>query len=302
MDNAGFDFDSTAVSSASSEPRATPAVTTTSESVSAECTTRSQPPTGVGGKRARHARASVQASGVGTTGGVDTHVPRVKRRALVWAVPYLSDGIMQRARRWAWLLRGPADLPPSNGILMGFHAGLPAKRLRIPKVSGRARAQGRGPVRGVAGSLGNSPPEGVIRGIPSACDPVPRSARGPLQVLAPSDQGLRPLRRCDRLYVRSELVPQLVGFLSMFSLDGWEQISRKVAEWPADRPTLCTHVDLKSSFWSFELRRRHARVFHFRLRWEGEDRIFCMSRMPFGWKHFPLFCQTAVPDGANPDA
>ena len=67
----------------------------------------------------------------------------------------------------------------------------------------------------VAGSLGNSPPQDVIRGIPFACDPVLRSARGSMQVLAPSDHGLRRLRRCDRLYVRSEPVPQLVGFLSM---------------------------------------------------------------------------------------
>ena len=72
---------------------------------------------------------------------------------MVWAVPYLSDGIMRRAQRWAWVLRGPADLPASDGILMGFQAGLPAKRLRIPKVRGRARAQGRGPVRKVAGLL-----------------------------------------------------------------------------------------------------------------------------------------------------
>ena len=94
--------------------------------------------------------------------------------------------------------------------------GLPAKRLRIPKVSGRARAQGWGTVREVEGSLGSSPQEGVIRRIPSACDLVLRSARGSLQVLAPSDQGLRPLRRCDPLYVRSEPVLQFVGFLSMF--------------------------------------------------------------------------------------
>ena len=33
-----------------------------------------------------------------------------------------------------------------------------------------------------------------------------------------------------------------------FSLDGWEQISRKLAEPPADRPLYCTHVDLKNAF------------------------------------------------------
>ena len=110
--------------------------------------------------------------------------------SLVWAVAYLSDGIMRRARCWAWVLRGPADLPPRDGILMGFQAGLPAKRLRIPKVSCM-----------------------FFRGIPCACDPVLRSARGSLQALAPFDQGLRPLRRCDPLYVRSEPLLQFVGFL-----------------------------------------------------------------------------------------
>ena len=97
---------------------------------------------------------------------------------MVWAVPSLSDGIMRRARRWAWLLRGPDDLPPSDGIVMGLQASLPAKRLRITTVSGRARAQGQGPRRVVAGSLGSSPPEVVIREIPFACDLVLSSARG----------------------------------------------------------------------------------------------------------------------------
>ena len=79
-----------------------------------------------------------------------------------------------------------------------------------------------------------------------------------------------------------------------FSLDGWEQISQRLAEWPADRPLFCTHVDLKNAFWSFKLPRRHERAFRFRVRWEGVERVFCMSRMPFGWKHSPLFCQTAL--------
>ena len=71
-------------------------------------------------------------------------------------------------------------------------------------------------MREVEGSLGSSPARGVIRGIPAACDPVLRSARGSLQVLAPSNQGLRPLRRCNPLHVRSEPVPRVVAFLSMF--------------------------------------------------------------------------------------
>ena len=79
-----------------------------------------------------------------------------------------------------------------------------------------------------------------------------------------------------------------------FSLDGWEKISHKMAEWPADRPFLCRHVDLKDVSWSSLLRRRHAKDFRFHLRWEGEDRIFCMSRISFGWKQSPPFCQTAL--------
>ena len=43
-----------------------------------------------------------------------------------------------------------------------------------------------------------------------------RSARGSLQVLAPSDQCLQSLRRCDPTYVRSHPVPQFVGFLRIF--------------------------------------------------------------------------------------
>ena len=79
-----------------------------------------------------------------------------------------------------------------------------------------------------------------------------------------------------------------------FSLDGWEQISQTLAEWPADRPLFCTHVDLKNASWSFQLPRMHERAFRFRMRWEGVERVFCMSRMPFGWKHSPLFCHTAL--------
>ena len=67
----------------------------------------------------------------------------------------------------------------------------------------------------MAGSLGNSPPGEVIRGIPFACDPVLRWARGSMQVLAPSDHNLRRLNRCDASYVRSAVVPQFVSFLSV---------------------------------------------------------------------------------------
>ena len=53
-------------------------------------------------------------------------------------------------------------------------------------------------------------------------------------------------------------------------------------------------MDLKNAFWSFKLPRRHERAFPFRMRWEGVERFFCLSRMPFGWNHSPLFYQTAL--------
>ena len=177
-DDAWSDSDSTAVSSALSElgespasargAPATPAATTTSESVSAEFTLGSQRPTGVGGKQARRVLSRPRES-VRQLEPTPTR-PESRVGSLVWAVPYLSDGIMRRARRWAWVLQGPADLPPSDGDTMGFQAGLPAKRLHIPKVSGRARAQGRVPVRGVEGSLGSARyhflcPEGFYLGL-----------------------------------------------------------------------------------------------------------------------------------------
>ena len=81
LGGAGCDSDSTALSSASSESgqsptsakieSAAPSIATTPETVSAEFTPGSQPPPGVGGKRARRARAPVQAPGVGTMGGAE---------------------------------------------------------------------------------------------------------------------------------------------------------------------------------------------------------------------------------------
>ena len=60
--------------------------------------------------------------------------------SLVWVVPYLSSGIMRRARRWAWVVQKPDDLPPRGGILMGLQSGLPAKWLCVPRRSVRVRA------------------------------------------------------------------------------------------------------------------------------------------------------------------
>ena len=37
---------------------------------------------------------------------------------------------------------------------------------------------------------------------------------------------------------------------ALFSLDGWEQISCKLAEGPEDRPLFCMRVILKNAFWS----------------------------------------------------
>ena len=81
--------------------------------------------------------------------------------SLFWAVPYLSDGIMQRARQWPWVLRGPADLPPRDGILMSFQAGLPAKRLPIPKASGRVQGTGAGSGEGGGGVSWKYAPRGI---------------------------------------------------------------------------------------------------------------------------------------------
>ena len=109
--------------------------------------------------KAWEACPGVRAPGVGTKGGADPGAPRVKRRVVgVGRSLLISDGIMGRARQWAWVLRGPDDLPPSDNIQMGFQAGLPVKQLCIPRVSLRARARKPGPVREVVGSLGNSPP------------------------------------------------------------------------------------------------------------------------------------------------
>ena len=60
--------------------------------------------------------------------------------SLVWAVPYLSSGIMRRARRWAWVMQKPDGLPPRGGILMGLQSGLPAKWLCVPHRRIRAKA------------------------------------------------------------------------------------------------------------------------------------------------------------------
>ena len=75
-----------------------------------------------------------------------------------------------------------------------------------------------------------------------------------------------------------------------FSLDRWEQILQKLAEWAADRPLFCTHVNLKTRSGVLHCHGGMRGAFRFRVRWEGEDRIFCMSRMPFRWKHSSLFC------------
>ena len=141
--------------------------------------------------------------------------------SLVLAVPYLSSGFMRRARRWAWVVQRPDDLPPRGGILMGLQSGLPAKWLCVPRRSVRVRAAEQRPAGVGGGSPGNSPPAGVTRETPSASDssvggPVLSSAHGSLPVITLADGGPRPLTRADLLYVRSEPVPLFVHFLQAF--------------------------------------------------------------------------------------
>ena len=141
--------------------------------------------------------------------------------SLVWAVPYLSSGIMRRTRRWAWVMQKPYGLPPRGGILMGLQSGLPAKWLCVPHQRIRAKAAVQRQASAAGGSPGSSPPVGTIRETPSACDepvggPVLSSAQGSLQVITLADGGPRPLTRADLLYVRSEPVPLFVQFLQAF--------------------------------------------------------------------------------------
>ena len=150
LEDAGSDSDSTAVSSASSEPGeppasagiapAAPAETASSDSVSAEFTPRSQPVTGAGGKRARRTRASVQAPGVDTTSAADTNAPRVKRRFVG-----LGRSLLVRRHHAASAAVGLGSArtkrpSPKRRHPYGLSGGPPAKRLRIPTVSGRAKA------------------------------------------------------------------------------------------------------------------------------------------------------------------
>ena len=139
-------------------------------------------------------------------------------KSLVWAVPYLSSGVMRRARRWAWVVQKPVHLPPRDGIVMGLQSSLPTKWLSIPRRSVRIRAQERRPAGVGGGSPGNSPPAGVTRQTPSASDrsvgdPVLSSAQGLLRVITLADGGPRPLTRANLLYACSEPIPLFVHFL-----------------------------------------------------------------------------------------
>ena len=39
---------------------------------------------------------------------------------------------------------------------------------------------------------------------------------------------------------------------------------------------------------------RFRRAFRFCMHWGGQDRVFYMERMAFGWKYSPLFCHTVL--------
>ena len=79
-----------------------------------------------------------------------------------------------------------------------------------------------------------------------------------------------------------------------FTLAGWEPTAKVLCEAPRHIGLFCTHVDLRNVFWSFQLLRRFRRAFRFKHVWEGFERVFCMERMPFGWKFSPLLCQLTL--------
>ena len=146
----GCDSGSSTVSSPSSEPGGSPPSAggdiaahdpaAAREPVSAKFTPGSQPPVGVGGKRTRRARAPIQSPGVGTAGGCELGALRSKRQIVVMGGSLI---VLRRHEPGAAVGLGPPKAPrptPSDGILMGFQAVLPAKRLRVRKVSVRARA------------------------------------------------------------------------------------------------------------------------------------------------------------------
>ena len=150
VDDVGSDSDSSSVPSESSAS----AVSTASACGSPA---RPTPPDGPGerppqftpgtgpqvvgsGKRRLRSKGAGKTPRIGAAEVDGAGTPRPKRRVIGLGGSYLSSGIMRRARRWAWVMQKPDDLPPRGGILMGLQSGLPAKWLCVPRRGVRARA------------------------------------------------------------------------------------------------------------------------------------------------------------------
>ena len=75
----------------------------------------------------------------------------------------------------------------------------------------------------------------------------------------------------------------------------WEQAADCLCLWPFDAPLLCTHVELKNTFWSLVPPPKAEQVFRFGFRPGGGAHVlYWMRRMPFGWKCSALVCQVAL--------
>ena len=130
LDGAGSHSDSGAVFPASSEfgesptfaknEYAAPCTAAAPETVCAKFTPRSQPPTGVEGKRARRARAPIEAPGVGTTGGADPGAKSSEHSLLSRVFLTCSTASCGVRGGGFGVCEGLMTLPPRDGILMGL--------------------------------------------------------------------------------------------------------------------------------------------------------------------------------------
>ena len=157
----------------------------------------------------------MQALGIGTGRGANTGAPIVKRRVVGLGrsllvqrhhAPSAAVGLgSARTRRPA-----PKRTHPN-----GLSGGPASKAASHPESKPQGEGRGAGSSEGGVGVSWKFAPRGSDSRNPIRCDWVLRSARGSLQVLAPSDQGLQPLRRWNQGYVSSEPGLRLVRFLSM---------------------------------------------------------------------------------------
>ena len=231
VDDVGFDSDSSSVPSESSDSDVSTASArniTIGPSPSAcpgerpqQFTPGSRPQVVGSGRRKLRLKGARKAprGGAAEVDGADK--PRPKRRVVGLGGPLSVQrhhatsaqvGLgSAKARRPASKRRHP-DGPPVG----------PASKVAVrspPECKGKGGGTEAG--RGGGGSRGNSPPAGVTRETPSACDtsvggPVLSSAQGSLRVITLADGGPCPLTRADFLYVRLEPVPLFVHFLQAF--------------------------------------------------------------------------------------